>query len=655
MKSLQQSVLRFINEGIIEDVSIEDIISSLQICDALYAGEVDGEESPITDIQYDALRLYASKLNPTHSYFIGVGSEIRGGKINLPHKMGSLNQIEIGDIEEWVSSNVLSNEDHVVSDKMDGTSALLIYDADGKPQIAYSRGDGIQGADISRHIFKIKNVPATIPYISHTGLSVRAEVELTETAFQALYNAGIRRRGGEPYKNSRNMVAGLMNSKTIPQICYQYLTVVCYEVLNLNASKQSQLRLLSSNGFQTVQYSILKGHELTDALLAKILADRKSNLDYQIDGLVIEVDSIVKRTHMNSTKDTLNPEYAIKYKVADVDNYAETSVVEVEWNLSKHGYLKPRLILDPVQLVGVTVTHATGYNAKYIKDNNIGAGTIVAVSRKGDVIPNVIKVIKPTIANMPQNIVWSWNDTGVDALIDNYQANTEVSIQQTLDFFTSIAAPHLKEGTIRKLFALYRYTDASSAISKMLNYSLPEWMNDIGENGNKIYKGLYAKLTIIPLYVLMGSLPFFGRGVGKRKFKKLEQSIGTDELQQLNQASRPAMLMVDGFRETTVDKILAGMKDYLAFYPSLPTFCTIGNMTANTSGQFNGMKICFTGFRNSSLQQSVEEQGGEITSTVSGNTSFVVAKIPDGNSGKLKTARTKNIKVISIPDLEGML
>src|SRR3989304_5383067 len=137
--------------GTIEDIPVQTIIEGLVLADDVYYND---DESPLTDNQYDTLRTYAQRLAPTDAYFTGIGSEVRGGKIKLPHKMGSLNQVYQGDFDKWVKTHSIQNEYITISDKLDGMSAMLVYGKDGKLQIAYSRGDGLNGADITRHISK---------------------------------------------------------------------------------------------------------------------------------------------------------------------------------------------------------------------------------------------------------------------------------------------------------------------------------------------------------------------------------------------------------------------------------------------------------------------------------------------------------------------
>lgn len=668
MTPLHADIIAFLDRGFnVADIpppSDNDIIQSLKEFDALYHvnDQTSDDESPVTDAQYDALYLYAKILLPTHKYFIGVGSDIRGGKVDLPYEMGSLNQVQIGDIREWVNKHQLQRSEHVVSDKMDGTSTMAVYDSNGAAQIAYSRGNGVQGADISRHIFKIKGVPTKCDKVLESGLVIRAEVELTETAFKALYDAGIRRKGGAAYKNPRNMVAGLMNSETIPAICYEHLSLVTYEVLGIPANKKMQLRLLEVNGFQVVKYSIVKGSKLTDDFLAKFLADRKADLDYAIDGVVIEVNTLSERQRMNPTKETLNPGYAIKYKVADASNQAIATVKSVTWNISKHGYLKPQINIEPVELVGVTVQNCTGFNAAFIMNNGVGPGAKIQMTRSGDVIPFCQSVITPAVPQMPGMIPaqrdwdwdWTYNDDGdkVDAKLTNIDDHDEVAIQQTLDFFASIEAPNLKEGSVRKMFEAHQYASAHSAIYNMLHHDETVWKRTIGENGKKIYAGIRDKMNNIPLHVLMGSLPFFGRGVGKRKFKKLEIALGTKGLHNLYEANRSTIIDVDGFSDKTVDKVLDGIDEYYEFYTKMPDYVNVITMKDTSGGVLDGQKICMTGFRDKDLSAKVEELGGTLQSGVSGATDILVIKDPTSTSGKAKKARDLNVKLMGIDEFK---
>lgn len=654
MQQDQEVILSLINEiknaESYEDFEIHELIGVLEYASDRYYNFGD---SPLSDDVFDSIETYAYVLDPTNEYFIGVGSDVRGGKIDLPYQMGGLDQIEIGYIREWIKKHALDKEQIVVSDKMDGTSALLIYDSNGNPQIAYSRGNGTQGADITRHIKQIANVPKKVS----GKMVIRGEVELTETAFVLLRDKEqIRNRANKPYKNSRNMAAGLMNAEENNPVVYSYLTFIAYEIVNSDLSKTEQLNTLETEKFQTVEYTVFNGKDLTDDVLAKHITARKGLLDYAIDGVVLDVESSEKRLELNPTRDTLNPAYSIKYKVADASNLAIATVERVEWRTSKHTYKKPRVQIKPVNLMGVTISYATGFNARFIVDNGIGPGAKIKITRSGDVIPYIIGVVEKTTPDMPtEEYEWTVNDEGERVDIYLKHADEETVIQQTIAFFTAVDIPNLKEGSVRIMFTEHNYTDFSHAIISMLNYDKAHWFSCLGVNGTKIYDGLRDKFNGISSYVLLGATPFFGRGVGGRMFRKFVKTLQLKSMSELPFISKSQIITVEGFEDKTATKIIQGVNDFMGFYEKLPTYVTVKYEDVSTSDTLKGEKIVFTGFRDKNLAALVEQAGGEMKNSVSGKTTIVVAINPTGNSGKLQKAREMGIRVIGTDELLDML
>lgn len=383
--------------GSVEDFDLEKILEVLQTADDLYTNDGD---SFMTDAQYDALKLYAHGLNPSHVYFTGVGSSVRGGKVKLPYKMGSLTQAYEGDIEGWIAKHKLADKELVITEKLDGVSVLIVYGEGGRFQIAYSRGDGVEGADISRHISKITGVPIRVA--SREPMVIRAEAIISKSNFKKVQPL-VKNRAGQQYKNARNMMAGLMNAEQNPELVYDYIDVVAYEIISpVGKDKIDQLKeLYEDNQFVIPAHDNVIGKELNDHFLTKRISDLRAESDYEIDGIVIDVNDYALRQKINPTKDTLNPEFARKYKVADESNYAEPTIIDIELNVSKDGYVKPVLVFTPVELVGVTISRCTGFNMKFIRDNKLGPGAKIKITRSGDVIPYVTAVISPMpIENM---------------------------------------------------------------------------------------------------------------------------------------------------------------------------------------------------------------------------------------------------------------
>jgi DNA ligase (NAD+) len=674
MKHLKELANEMFTSGTFENYDLNSILAVLTEADDIYYNSDSGmSERPevfLTDSQYDALRKYAKNISPHHVYFTGVGSEIRGSKITLPYPMGSLDQVEIGDVKKWVKKHLTKNEDIVISDKLDGTSALVIYDEEGNFQIAYSRGDGIAGADITRHLKHF--VPSSIT--SKNGVVIRGEIILYKTSFQILQDQ-VMSRSGKPYKNARNMVSGLINAETNNPLVYKHLQFVAFDLMEkgIEYNKSQQFTRLLNLKFGTVNYVERTSSWLTDENLSGHLNFRRGLSPYEMDGLVIDVDNFYVRKQMNPTRDTLNPAYAFKYKVTDTSNQTIATVRNVIWNISKDGYLKPQVAIEPVELNGVTISNLTGFNARFIYGNKIGPGAKVRITRSGEVIPIILEVVEAMPVqeleinditydkffmhqmNMYANTDWEWNETCVDVIVTNPHESEEVAIQQTLNFFSSIDIPSLKERTTRKMFEIHKYENSNNAIISMINYPEDEWVNSVGANGRKIYKGLCDKKGDMPLYLLAGASPLFGRGVGRRKFKKLFSELDIHTLENLSLLTKEDIISVEGFEEKTAIKIITGIDKFIKFANALNGLKLNVDVLMDSNRRMAGEKVCFTGFRDKQLQSRIEAEGGTVQSSASRKTTLVIAKNPDANSAKLKKARELGIKIIGIEKFKNML
>lgn len=629
--------------GSYEDFPIHIILELLQAADDLYFNDVE-DQTFMEDSQYDALKQYAQRLAPTDVYFTGVGSEVRGGKIKLPYSMGSLNQVYQGEVAKWVANHKLQNERAIISDKLDGASDMILYNADGDLQIAYSRGDGLMGADITRHISKIHNVPTKIK--TDKPITIRAETIIAPAQFAAM-KALPEKLGRREYKNPRNMVSGMMNSSEINPAIYKYIDVIAYEIVGSELSKLEQLALLADLGFSVVYHESWPVSEMTEDLLTELLNRRRKFSPYELDGLVIDIDSAATRKRLRT--DDLNPEYAVKFKVADASNFAVATVKQVEWNISKDGYYKPRVQIHPVDLVGVTIQNLTGFNAKFIRDSRIGPGATIQITRSGDVIPFILGVVEGVEPQMPDDEDAVWTDTGVDLVVANASTNATVMFERLNDFFASVDVPHLGDGNLMKMFEM-----GFDSPEKILTLTQEDVSSLVGSQsiGKKIFKGMREKFTEIPLYVLMGSHHAFGRGVGVRKMKKLYEAFNGD---MSKCASISQIVAVDGFEEKTARKIQAGYEPFLDFLRQVNHIVTIAPFVAKKQGHLTGKTFVFTGFRSKELEDKIVEAGGTMGSSVSSKTTYLVTAEPNSTSGKAVKARDLGVTVIGQDELKAMV
>lgn len=646
IEQYKEIVTKLFTNNNFDNYEIPELLEILQAADDLYYNE---DDPIISDPQYDALYRYAQTVAAGHKYFTGIGSDVRGGKVKLPFTMGSLDQIYEGEIENWVKKYSLNEEFVVATDKLDGTSGMVIYDENGDLQIAYSRGNGIEGADITRHLKRLRNVPNNIG----KSLTVRGE-NIIEIATFPYLQGQIKTRANKEYKNPRNMVSGLMNAKENNDIVYDYVKFVTYEIVGDTGTKEEQLLELQAMGFE-VPYSLaMRGKRLNDDFLTEFLNIRRHNSVYEIDGIVLDANSAKKRKEMNPTRETLNPAYSVKYKIADAENLAVSPVVGITLQISRHGYIKPVINIEPTELGGVTISNCTGFNANYIYENKIQPGCKIKFTRSGDVIPFCLGVVQPgTLQGMEYDEWfnaelnkfgdWNWseNDFGekVDAILLNPKDNETAVVKNIINFFDKIDAPLLKEGNVQKLYNANFHT-----IQSIIKATREELNTVIGENGKKIYDGLREKLTDIPLYKIMGAFST-ERGIGVRRIKKLQTALGR---QDLYECSSPALLAeVDGFDIKTAKQTQQVIFGFLDFYAEVHNYVTIAE-DEKTGTKLSGEKVCMTGFRDKDMQAKIEELGGDVQSSVSVKTTILVCKDPNSNSGKVKKARDLGVTIMGI-------
>lgn len=608
---------------------------SQTLINARYQYFNDGE-SDLSDIEYDTLEKELYVIDPANKFFTGIGSEVRGDKVRLPCKMGSLTQIWDTDYSKWINDNNLSTEVIVLTAKMDGVSVLLVYDNATEFQIAYSRGNGLEGQDISRHIKNIPNVPKNIE-CTYTTI-IRTEAIISKTNF-IKFQEECKTRKYKIYKNPRNAVAGLLNSKIIPDWIYKYLEIIAYEVIG-NYSKIDQLKTLQNNSFVVVPYVYKLAKKFNDENFKdQILYNKNEGVlkDYEQDGIVIDINDSDIRKRINPTSNSLNPEFSKKYKIREDINIVQATVISVLWSPSKNKLLKPRVQLEPFELNGVTITHTNGFNAKYIIDNKINIGSKVMMIRSGDVIPYIISIVsesdEPSLPDKIEFGNYKFNKTKVD--FELLEENDIVERKRIESFFSSLDIPHIGPGVVKKL-----YENSYDSICKIIKMSEKELKEELGKNGSKIYNSITDRMNNVTEYEFMGSLPYF-EGIGKRMFEKIYDHYGF-----CSDLSVEQLTKVSGFDVKTSNKVFTNYHKY--YIIKLLLNITFKDKVIQ-SGSLDGTTWVFTGYRDKEAQQTILDNGGLIGTGIKVNTTYLVTKDINGKSSKLEKARDLNINIIS-PD-----
>ena len=626
-------------------LDFDDIIEQLTLADDAYFNSSVPET--MSDAQYDRLKKQAFKLNPGHTYFAQIGSDVRGGKEKLPYSMGSLDQVYDGELLDWFKKYKLIGKRIVITDKLDGISCMLVY-RDGQLEKAYSRGNGTFGADITRHVKLLTSVPKTLK--DPVYMVVRGEIIMKNSRYEAKWKS--------KFKNPRVMVAGTMNRSVSELEQIADIDFIAYEIVatsgQADITKTRMLAHLDDNGFNIVEASLVLADTLDEAALTKYLKNARISSSYELDGLVITANELAQvQGQRNSV--SLNPEHSCKYKVNDESSIVLATVVKVIWEISKSGYLKPRVEIQPVDLFGTTVTYATGFNGKFIRDNGIGTGATIKITKSGTVIPFIVEVVTPAPrTDLPDENVhgaWGWNDNDVEIVVADVDTNSIVRFKQVLDFVEKLNVDLLRESSLSKLFDTFKLWDKdySEIIVTILDLKKREWEAAIGSNGGKSYDSLHRRLQAMELHTLIGATKFMGIGFGVRKAKNLIAGSNGADLWSLNAVD---IAMMDGFDTKTAGSVAKGLIETKAFIDQLESSGYLSFVTVSKTNELSSLNVVMTGFRDADLSAEIERRGGKIGSGVSSKTTHLLTFDPSSNSGKMKKAKDLGVKCMTPDDFK---
>lgn len=591
-----------------------------------------GKSSGLNDWRYDEIKETLRIRDP--QYTIPTGSKIRDheNRVELPIWLGSMNKFKPEDgkaIARWLASN--KADEYVIEDKLDGISCLLIA-KNGTLKI-YTRGDGNVGADISYLVKYLKNIPTKIK----DDVVVRGELIMKNQIFKRKYE--------NEYANPRNMVSGLVGSKTIKE-GIQYIEFVAYELIStgITIKTSEQLEYLDKLGFTTVWREIVSSFSV-DSLMEAVIRSKEIS-KYEIDGIIVQPNSSYERNTNG------NPQYAFAFKMRLADNLMSAKVVGVQWNVSKWGVLKPRVEIEPVQLGGVTISWATGFNAKFIVEKSIGPNSIIEITRSGDVIPYIVRVVKNAKEPDMPTIPYTWNETGVDIQTNEYE--DEMVVKRIASFFAEVGIKHVGEKNVQKM-----YESGYDTLLKIIMASKNDF-EKVPSFGKKMaersWDNIHNGLKDLSLPLALGASGVFGIGIGTKKittllndFPNLLDVCGTMK----NEDILERIIKVDGFSHITAKKVVDNLDEAKQFIVDMRQFATFKETSVPQSlcGDLQNMKIVLSGFRDKKLEEDIVKRGGKVTTTVSKQTSIlVVASVDTEPSGKAAKAKEFGVQIVQVKD-----
>jgi DNA ligase (NAD+) len=602
-----------------------------------YSNKYYNGEAEISDKEFDALVDELRKTNPESPVLskVGAPSTGYGKKIKLDPPIGSLTEIK-EDWEKWV--NDTKNVTFIVSTKLDGVSAVLWYE-DGKLVQAASRGDGHTGSDILRHLQYVPTVPKYVKY-QFTG-QVRGEIICPKKEIPVMLEQ-LKRETGKAYKNGRNTVAGYLNSKTGAAAIARHIQFVAYSFpLEEKMTEWQRFTYLYVLGFQTPWYDQIKKIGLSFEKLTQIVKHVKEQDKYEADGIVITANQ-----WLTSELETgsINPCRSRKFKLGAVDNFANTEVLDIEWNISKDGYLKPIIKIKPVDIQGVTISNVTGNNYRFVTENHLGIGAQIKIIRAGDVIPQVAEILTKSDQIPYPKVNYELTKNGVDAIYLNgdLSLEREIVVKNVVYFLQSLGIDQGGTGNVNLLST----EDSVPAIQDLLSYDRSHFVELIGKNGEKLYNSLHEKVRSASPAKFYDAIQCFGRGIGERKLQKVWDKYETFDV------TEDQLRSVDGFADKTIIQYLSHVNTYLKWEGILKNLGIVLQVqrVVVLSNKLNGQGFCFTGVRSKDLEARIQRQGGKICSGITSECTCLIVKSLDSGSSKTKKAQEKGIKIITLEE-----
>jgi NAD-dependent DNA ligase len=586
-------------------------------------------EPIMSDKDYDQLVEELELLSPNDDVLTKVGHVVADEtrKSKLPIEMASMNKIKsMNDINDWCRlKNITSHNFVIITPKYDGLS-LCVNETTSE---AFTRGDGTYGQKSNEHYSRIGN------HLSGTNFSFTyGEVMMSKKTFLEKYSSD--------FANPRNLVAGLLNSKEATDALKDcdYIKYGAIQSRNMFQSKKQILDELNSGQSVKVPYHICRISDITEELLINLF--HEYSIDYEIDGLIIEINDLNTQITLGRETSSNNPVWARAFKHPSFEQSAETEIIGISWNISKQGYLKPTLHISPVKLDGVTVSNVTGNNARFVKDMGIGVGAKVIVKRSGMVIPIIADVIETVEFQMPDVDNIDWNENGVELI--TLTETDDQKLKKNISFFEILEADNVSEGVITQLWdAGYK---TISDILKLTTSDL-EKIDRFGKRKAKIvFDSIQKSVTNVSLSKLQHATGIF-KGLGSKKLVLLEDFTTKPTIDQV--------MAIEGFAEVSAKSYIDSYDIYFDFVKDLPVTISEKVEVVKTGSDLDGKQFVFTGVRRPDLESVIESRGGKISSGVSKNTTHLVMKSVGSGSSKEKKAIELGVEVITVEQLEDLL
>lgn len=634
------------------------------------------DEPEISDFEYDRLMSQLKKLEKENPELITpdsptqrIGGKILSGFEEVAHavQMQSLNDVfdkeSVIDFGKKAEASLGERVEYITELKIDGLSVSLEY-RDGYFFRGSTRGDGNIGEDVTENLKTIRNIPLKlkepVPYIE-----VRGEVFMPHSSFEAV-NKLQEETGQKPFKNPRNAAAGSLRQLDSSVVAQRKLDIYVFNIQQIEGKKitthKEGLEYLSHLGFKTIPKTpVCKNIEEAFQEIERI-GEMRETLDFDIDGAVVKINSLSQRAELGSTAKC--PKWAVAYKYPP--EIKETKLTDIVIQVGRTGVLTPNAVLNSVRLAGTTVSRATLHNIDYIKEKDIRIGDTVLVQKAGDIIPEVVSVVKEKRDGSEK--VFEMPETCPVCGADVYREDGEAAVRCTGAECSAQLARHIIHFASRDAMDIEGMGPAMvekllankiiKSVSDIYNIKAAE-ISSLEKMGEKSAANLISAIKKSKSNELSKLIFALGiRHVGARNASILALHFGS--LDALMQADVGELASIDEIGETIAKSIV----NYFAQNQNRAIIEELRNYGLNFvcnekkgEGVFTGKTFVLTGtlptMNRNEASKLITENGGKVSSSVSKKTDYVLAGEEAGS--KLEKANTLGITVISEEEFLNMI
>ena len=653
-------------------------IDELNKLTAYYAKKYYDDDNPdISDFEYDMLMVELRNLEKEYPEFISkdsltqhVGGTVKEGFAKVEHEIPLQSLQDIFDFEELYAfdertKKTLGTQDvnYVVETKIDGLSVSLEY-INGEFFRGATRGNGLVGEDITENLKTIKHIPQKLT--EPVTITVRGEVFIGKSEFEAMNQERIENE--EPlFANARNAAAGSLRQLDSKITASRPLDIYIFNVQKSEdikfTSHYESLDYMKKLGFN-VNPVIEKCNTIPEAIEAiKKIGENRDDLTFGIDGAVIKVDNLEQRKILGTNYKT--PKWAIAYKYPPEQK--ATKLKDIVFQVGRTGAITPMAILEPVKVAGSTISKTTLHNEDFVMEKDLKIGDTVIIQKAGDVIPEVVGVLKEKRYGTERAFVIPEKCPvcGADAIREEGEAirrciGIECPAKQyrNIIHFASREAMNIK-GLGDNIIEEFLNREFIKNIADLYELKLED-IASLKKNGKKFAQNLIDSINASKSNDLYRLINGFGiRHIGVKAAKQLAKkyrnmdNLMNASLESLNSVDDMGEIMAESvfefFAQPQTQDLINRLKNYGLNMEALEE--------ESTDLRFDGKIFVLTGaldkFSRKEAEEIIERFGGKTSSSVSKKTSYVLAGEDSGS--KLTKAQELGVQVISEADFEKMI